>query len=293
MLPAAEEAAAADESGAGAHEQGGEGDRREVDEIALFEGAQLYEKQRRAYEAQVLERAAGLLARIFTDYPTARVAQQLSRGERSLYHFTAPSLAYTELELSSFHGLFTKLHRLGWQDSNEGRFVDIGAGVGKSLFAACLFHEHWKQCVGIEILTSLHQASLRIKDTWNVVKSELSQAQQDIDVQFLLGDALTMGWAEPQPAGGSVVLINSTAFTEPMMAALSREACRLRSGAFVITTSQRLVGVDRFFDLVASDGMRNSAGPITAFIYRRGKIDPPGHIGDADKYVRDLLSAEV
>lgn len=264
------------------------------DEEARFDRAQLYEKQRRAYEAQVLERATTLLGSIYAEYPTARVAQQLSRAERALHHWSAPSLAYTELETVSFHRVFTKLHRLGWADTNEGRFVDIGAGVGKTVFAACLFHEHWRQCVGIEILTTLHQVSVRIKDTcWHDVKKELSQSQQDIDVQFLLGDALTMGWAEPQPAGGSVILINATAFDENMVAALSREACRLRSGAFVIITSQRLVGVDRYFDLVASDSMRNSAGPVKAFIYRRGKVDPPGYVADADKYVRELLSTVV
>ena len=265
----------------------------DVDEVAMYDRARLLEKERAIHEAKVLAKATVFMDRLYAaEFPTAQAGQQLSRKERTDNHFTSPSLADTEIDLASFHRVFTKLHRFGWADSNEGRFLDIGSGIGKAVFAACLFHTNWKSCVGIEILTSLNQASLHIKNTaWHEAKRDLEQHQQDIDVQFLLGDALTMKWSENDHAGGGdVVFINATSFDEGMVDKLSQEARGLRSGAFIIITSKRLRGVDSFFDLLASDLMENSFGAVKVFIYKRGALPAPGFIGDYDKYVKDLLS---
>ena len=64
-------------------------------------------------------------------------------------------LSYGEISYIEYAYIFCQLYRHGLKrEGLTGKFVDIGCGAGKALFATALLHD-FKWCVGIEILGSL------------------------------------------------------------------------------------------------------------------------------------------
>ena len=64
-----------------------------------------------------------------------------------------------------------------------GIFYDLGAGVGKPVFAASILH-HFDYCGGIELLEGLHTSSEQLLNVYNEkVKMSLNR---DIDTSAYL-----------------------------------------------------------------------------------------------------------
>ena len=61
-----------------------------------------------------------------------------------------PTLAYGEIMFDPFAATFAKIRRYGGLAARGGRFVDVGSGAGKAVFAAALLHE-WDSLHGIEV----------------------------------------------------------------------------------------------------------------------------------------------
>ena len=259
-----------------------------------YEEDLLRERARQVHEAEMFSSSESVLRMLFEEYPDAEAGKDLSRLERQVNKYTSSSLSYGELPYSSFHRIFTRLNRLGLSDDNRGKFVDIGSGVGKSVFAAALYH-NFSKVVGIEILSGLHQASLGVFERWKTIKRQLSQFKSDMEISLLMGDALTIDWAQ----GTDVVFMYATCFSREMLVALGREACRLRSGSLVIITTYRLDSsidplFDKYLELVLTESADASfGGSVAVFFYRRTKLLALDAIADNDAYVSDLLSREV
>lgn len=252
------------------------------------------ERARQVYEAEVFCSSESVLRMLFEEYPDAEAGKDLGRLERQVHKYTASSLSYGEMPYSSFHRIFTRLSRLGLSDSNEGKFVDIGSGVGKAVFAAALYH-NFSKVVGIEILSGLHQASLGVFERWKTIKRQLPQFKSDMEISLLMGDALTMDWAQ----GTDVVFMYATCFTREMLVPLGREACRLRSGSLVIITTYRLDSsidplLDKYLELELVESADASfGGSVAVFFYRRTSLLALDAIADKDAYVSNLLGGEV
>ena len=261
-----------------------------ANEERQYEERERRERERQKYESQIFASAEPLLRALFEEYPDASAGKELSRLERQMNNYTAASLAYGEVQFDSFHRIFTRLNRLGFSDEFEGKFVDIGSGVGKVVFSAGLFHD-FSKLVGIEILSGLHQASLEVLESWKLLRRELPQRKRDMEVSLLLGDALTISWASET----DVAFINATCFTREMLLPIGREACRLRPGAFVVITTHKLDKtvdpmLDKYRDLVLSDSMEVSfGGAVCVSFYRRTKKAALGSIEDVEKYVEELI----
>jgi ubiquinone/menaquinone biosynthesis C-methylase UbiE len=53
------------------------------------------------------------------------------------------------------------MYEHGLKKGFGGKFVDVGCGTGRPVFAACLLHD-FDSCVGIEILTDLYKLALKV-----------------------------------------------------------------------------------------------------------------------------------
>ena len=116
-----------------------------------------------------------------------------------------------------------------------GRFYDIGSGTGKPVFAAALLHP-WNVCRGIEVLSSLHAASLDLLATWNRPEMQALLPPWAIaEVEFILDDATAFPWDD-----ADVWFANSTCFDEELMRKLALIANRMRIGTYAITFTKRL-----------------------------------------------------
>lgn len=129
--------------------------------------------------------------------------------------------------------------------------------------------------MGIEILERLHaiNADDLLPRFENHVRHEvMPESRQHCDVEFVLGDATVLDWAEAR-----VVFANSTCFDEALMARLADRAAALAPGTYFVTTTTALPS-DRF-ELRWKGFMRETWGDATVFVQRRRE---PGEGEDAE-----------
>jgi hypothetical protein len=92
-----------------------------------------------------------------------------------------------------------------------GIFYDLGSGTGKAVIAAAMNH-NFSACYGIEILESLYDSSVVVKEQWD-------KTQHITHVDFFFGSFLDMNvkdWTD-----GDVVFANSTCYNNDLMTKLS------------------------------------------------------------------------
>ena len=80
--------------------------------------------------------------------------------------------------------------------------------------------------------------------------------------KFLNNDALEVDWSD-----ADVVFMNSTCFTQSLMIDLSYACKNLKDGAFIITTTRRVIGPS--FLLLEEIKMEESWGDATVYIQQR------------------------
>lgn len=144
----------------------------------------------------------------------------------------------------------------------HGKFVDIGCGSGKPVFAAALIHD-FKFVQGIEILASLYFHCEEILEAkWPLCVSKLHDFKNQIDVIFSHGDALQISWED-----ADVVFMNSACFSIAMMEKFASLANGLKTGSFVLTVTKSLPSTD--FDLLVSFPMLQTWGISTVHLHKR------------------------
>ena len=106
-----------------------------------------------AAKALVLERdaaAADAYERLTIECPLYR-AKTISAAERDRRALCESTLTYGEILLDPFETALRKIkHLYGGLAAPGGKFVDIGSGAGKPVFAAALLHQ-WDVLQGIEV----------------------------------------------------------------------------------------------------------------------------------------------
>lgn len=109
---------------------------------------------------------------LFSD-TSLEVGKTLSKTEREQKQLSEEkSLIYGEVEFNSFYRVLRKIN------PQPGLvFYDLGSGTGKAVFAA-RFAFDFSKCIGVEILTSLHQQALKVVNKYNnEFKSHLALGQ--------------------------------------------------------------------------------------------------------------------
>ena len=180
--------------------------------------------------------ASALYDRVCEPYDI-RKGKELSTRERDAKGFVASTLVYGEIHFRPYAITFQKIRQLyGGLARSGGTFVDVGSGTGKPVFAAALLHD-FAECRGVEVLTGLHDASLKLLERWrsDEIQAQLSPAQRGTNVSFVLGDARRVDWSD-----ADCIFMNSTCFDEPLMLELAAVANAMRKDSFCITFTKRL-----------------------------------------------------
>jgi hypothetical protein len=193
------------------------------------------------------------------------VGKTLSSRERDTKGLAHSTLVYGEIKFEPFAAAVLKIKRLyGGLQRRGGRFVDVGAGTGKPVFAAAVLHE-WDSVMGIEILEGLHAASLDIAERWRTaeVQAALPEGLRALGIDLVCGDATTIDWAD----GMDVFFMNSTCFDEGLMQKLAVVADRMAVGSFGITFTKRLPSAK--WKVLESEVYTMSWGSATVFIQQK------------------------
>jgi hypothetical protein len=195
-----------------------------------------------------------------------KLASTSERHERGL---TASTLIYGEIVFLPFALTFLKIKALygGLPAGGAHRFIDIGSGTGKPVFAAALLHD-FAEVRGVEVLEGLHAISLDLAAVWRSpgLQALLTPAQRATRVELVRGDAtapeVAAAWAS-----ADLLFMNSTCFDEALMAALARLADGMPVGAFAITFTKALPSGK--WRVLESEVFAMTWGAATIFIHRK------------------------
>eukprot|EP01041_Mallomonas_annulata_P007713 gene7713-15783_t len=209
---------------------------------------------KRSDEEQVDIEAEKLFQVLYEDFPIT-YGKAVSRKEREDNEYTSATLVYGEINFNPFAMVFQKLYRYGLS-ADGGKFVDIGCGTGKPVFAAALLHD-FDYCVGIEILEGLHGVCRKVLSQWRKnIRHRCSRTKFDMNISFIHGDAIHINWSD-----ADVVFVNSTCFDETLMIKLAICAKTLRKGSFFISTTRRLPSPE--FEILDMSRMPETWGVAT------------------------------
>lgn len=198
--------------------------------------------------------------RSLADIPEAELAQWLVDDGRLIYG------EFTPQELDRYFETLAP-----WLPA-QGRFIDLGSGLGKVVMTAALALPGMR-CTGVELLEYRHRmAQARLADMLAAGRAEDAAMADDIAARVRL---LQQDMFEADVSDASLVFIYSTCFA-PLMDRLGEKLAReLPPGALVTTTTFPLLHP-------AFEPVQQFAAPsvawTTVFLYRRrGDLDalPP------------------
>jgi hypothetical protein len=201
---------------------------------------------------------------LMSEFPFA-VVRALSTSERHEKSLNSTQLSYSEVEWGSFQE-FVRLCRdelkLPAFRSKGGKFVDLGSGVGRAVFAAALSFP-FDECVGIELLGSLHEAAVGLLDTFDrTVRPVLPVARQRVAIQFVRDDFTKVPWFD-----ATVAFAISTTFDATVMSKLAALSNDMPLGSVFLTTTTRIPSarwsVRHRFELELAHGV------VTAFLHEK------------------------
>ena len=108
-------------------------------------------------------------------------------------------MVYGDIEFGPFVDILLRCRKYGAMTKPGGKFVDLGCGSGRPVFAAALLHE-WEALQGIEILDGLYHLCLEALEVWeeDSVPRLPAKAQASLhdftDISFIHGDATALSW---------------------------------------------------------------------------------------------------
>ena len=210
---------------------------------------------------ELIERESKLVFDAVFQNCTLHSAKLASREERDANYknsMVGTSLTYGEIDFRSF---CTILQRF---TSTRGKiFYDLGSGTGRALVEARLLCD-FDQCVGIELLHSLHMKAEKVVRDFDSPKYRniLSVSLPLRDVQVFEGSILEEDWSD-----GDLIFANSTCFSPDLMARMGVAGEKLRPGAYFITFTKGLTS--KAFELMEQMRLKMSWGPATVYIHRR------------------------
>lgn len=205
----------------------------------------------------------------------------LSKSEREEYSLQEDkSLIYGEVEFRSFSRVLRKINPLP-----GGIFYDLGSGTSRALFVARLTQD-FRRCVGVEVLTSLHEAALTVIAKFNRFLRGYLNTTQPQEVEAVNGSFLDLeacDWSD-----GDLVFANSTCFDDSLIAGIAERAERLKPGAYVVTFTKGLES--RAFEVLDKRRYKMSWGPATVFIHRRLNHDGTPYRDEQEEGARGAVN---
>ena len=187
-------------------------------------------------------------------------AKLMSRGEREASGTLGErSLIYGEVGFRSFLSILKRC-----QPYRKGKFYDLGSGTGRAIFTALLATD-FSSLVGIEIMSSLHEASVRVLNSYNRHMRLLVEGSRagSRSVEFIRGSFLHEDWSD-----GDFVFANSTCFEDELLETVGQRAVNLKPGSVIVTFTRGFEFCEHL-ELVSRFKMNMSWGEATIFIHRR------------------------
>jgi len=148
------------------------------------------------------------------------------------------SLIYGEIAYDPFAEALRKVkEEYGGLKGGKLRFVDLGSGTGKAVFAAALCHP-FEVCSGVEIVKSLHDIATDMRNDFEKTVRNSTQVPsfvKDTKIELICGDATKFDLSNID-----LVFMCSTVFDYGLMSKLAKAAGVMRVGTFMITLSKDL-----------------------------------------------------
>lgn len=164
-------------------------------------------------------------------FPIA-MGKSTSRKERIAKSLTSSNLLYSEVTFDMMASIMRQLKELGVLKRKQGKFFDLGAGVGKAVIAAAMLHP-FASCVGIEVLENIHATSMEMLRQFNAkIATRLHHVPT---VGFVLGDIAEVDWKS-----ATVLFINMTTYTEELIEEIKATAGEMKRGTICITVTKQL-----------------------------------------------------
>eukprot|EP00939_MAST-03C_sp_MAST-3C-sp1_P003782 g3782.t1 len=183
------------------------------------------------------------------------------------------SLIYGEVKFRPFEEAIDKIkRRYGGLSNGREKFVDLGSGTGKAVFAATLCHD-FASCEGIEIVESLHAIARNMHGDWkkmlsdDFIRSDGTKCSHT-SIRLHLGDATGFDLSDVD-----LVFMCSTVFDYDLMTKLALCAGKMRVGTFMITLSKDLPCAN--WRVLERELRTASWGGATVIIQRKER---PGHV---------------
>lgn len=200
----------------------------------------------------------------------AHAASQLDRQQR--YATTASlqadtELIYGECTTDTLYNLMKIITHHQQQHAaisscctDDVRFCDLGSGTGRMVLAVSMLYPQYKQCIGVELLPSLHRIAT---DAWHHLESDSGGSVPHSPCLFIQGDIRIYDWSHSH-----IVYINSTMYSAELMYELSKQCEKLPLHAYVITITNTLHrSVHRMFELIHTSKQSSTYGTCTCYIY--------------------------
>ncbi|CAG9318871.1 unnamed protein product [Blepharisma stoltei] len=194
------------------------------------------------------------------------IGQEASKKDRKLRgdeNLSDDTLTYGEIDFIPLAEIiFTIKNRYG--GCREGNFYDLGSGTGKPVIAAALLG-NFLECKGIELLSSLYEVSLTVKeryDRWVQTQECMLPNNSYPKVSMILDDIFEYDWSD-----ADLILANSTCYDENMIEKIGK--IEVSPGTFSISLSNSLPVSS--WRIVESVRKRMSWGIATVYIQQ--KID--------------------
>lgn len=192
------------------------------------------------------------------------LGKSLSTADRAAKGLHAPAYNYGEISITTMAALLAKIRYI-YSGPSRGAFWDLGAGTGKGVFAAALCQD-FDVCGGVEVLDSLHEASIDLLRKWgsHEFRETLPEDSRPGDIRFLHGDIIRL---KSEWTRGDIIFANSTCFDEVFLTAIAEAAEACRVGTFFITLTKRLPS--HKWAVLDAELMVMSWGGATVFIQRK------------------------
>lgn len=164
------------------------------------------------------------------------------------------NFSYGEINFKSMAHIMKTLRQINQNHSKLRIFYDLGSGSGRSTLAGLLLFD-FDKVVGIELLPSLHELSMSLRDSYNQIVP--NNKVFEFHCRSFLDNTM---WAQE----ADVIFVNSTCFDNTVMEGIS--ACPFKCGAFVITLTHKLTD-SCSYRLVYETRLDTSWGAADVFIH--------------------------
>lgn len=145
--------------------------------------------------------------------------RKVAQRERNRLALTDASFTYGEIDFIYFGKLLEKVKPQAGEC-----LVDLGSGIGKAVLATALLYPQIN-VVGIELLTRLHELSLKQLKKFNAVNN----------IQFINDDILNVDFSQ-----ADILFINATCYSDELLRGILDRLNQLKKGSRVIITSKEM-----------------------------------------------------